>query len=1396
MEYPSAYIPIDRRLALLHQHAIPDRGVGTVLFADLSDFTELTETFFKVLGPKRGVERLTLQLNAIYGALIDSVVAERGSVVGFSGDALTCWFDGDLGQRAVQAAVNIQQRMSEWRTIAITEQVTASFAVKIGLAHGPVRRFVVGDPQIQYMDVLAGNILQQVMQAERHARRGEIVATAEVIAALGDTAILDDWRQPDFAALTGVTSTTPVEPWPSIDPALPNVATQPWLLGPVYSHITSVQSQFLSEIRPLVALFLGFTGIDYDTDPEAGAKLDALTRRVQHIVAQVEGTLLHLVIGDKGQYFYAVFGAPLAHEDDAVRAVRAALQLQALPAEFSDIATVHIGISQGRMLVGSYGNATYRAYSALGDEVNVAARLMQHATAGQILITERVAEAIDDLFSTTSQSPLALKGKREPLPVTLVQGLRRQAAAPATPSPGDLLVGREPELQQIAGWIARLQAGQGQIVVLEGDAGVGKSHLTRAVLDLAAGASVHSVFSACQSTDQDSAYTPWRQILYHLFALQEQSTGAESPRKQRRLSINRILAVVNQLNPAWVERVPLLSDVLELAIPDNATTSGFDARLRQEAVYSFIVDLLKLWANTQPLLIIIEDAHWIDETSLTGVLTLGPLLADLPLLLLITQRPPTQVAPPRLAPLYDLTHCAQLSVNLLTPGGVTALLGHRLQMKPPQLLVDIIQARTQGNPFFVEELLAAFRESGRLIRQPDGTWVLAASIVQELQSENCITRSDGEWSLVPDAPLSTIYLGLPDSVRGVVLARIDRLPEAHKVTLKVASTIGHIFEFAVLHQSHPLQPEATTIHEQLHLLESHNFTIVEIPGVLLSYIFKHTIIQEVAYDTLLEAQQQALHHAVGITLQRLRPEAVEQLAHHFSRGGQREQALHYLDLAARKAQRAYANETALAYYTRALELEERWQWHKGQIEILHLLGRRQEEFAALQALARSPGVPLAEVAFQWGLYYQVTSDYVQARIYMQRALEAYREEDNRIGEMLTLRRLGIIAHSEGEPEQAKQWYNDGLLRFQHHQPDVEEEAYALAQLLIGLGTIQRQQSEFEAAHSAYEQALQIYHSHANRWGEAEALNGLGGIAYYQRHYRAAQSYWAQAHSIYHNLGARVQQAISLYNLGLVLQELGDYDQAERYLHEALLIQQQVGNRLEEVNIWNILGALNQQIGDFSGAEECFRHGLALSRTIGMRAGEAYIRANLGGLYCDHGDSAEATEQFRAGLLLAQAQEDQVLISYFHSHSAILLLNQGDYAAAIAEAQTALTMRYELNLELWTTADLATLAAAQLALGQTTAAADYAQQALKLLDGHINEGLESPCRDYFVCAQVCRQVGDVTTANAALLTAYEQMQQQASKISDQTLRQQFLDRIPLHQAIAVALQSLPKMPRAS
>jgi tetratricopeptide (TPR) repeat protein/class 3 adenylate cyclase len=1302
---------------------------------------------------------------------------------------------------------------------------TLSLAIKVAVVLGPVRRFRVGDPQIQYIDVLAGATLDRMAAAERQAEKGEIVLGPEVITQLGNRVEVAEWRgeagsDQRVALVTGLNQSVEATPWkslPHVDQtergSLTEDQIRPWLLPVVNQRLRAEPGGFLAEIRPAVALFLKFTGLDYDQDDAAGEKLDTYIRWVQNVLADCEGNLIQLTIGDKGSYLYAAFGAPVAYDDDPARALAAAVELRSPPAEIDalPIMGVQIGISQGLMRAGAYGSPMRRTYGVLGDEVNLAARLMGKAEPGQILVSQRIANAVAQWYHLNAMGLIKLKGKQVPVPVWLVLDRRLPPSLPgmvtrfAAP-----LAGRAAELAQLEGILAAALVGQEQFVRLEGRAGVGKSHLVAEFAERAIRRGVRVALSTCESISRGTAYHPWRQIFRALFVLIDEPLESPVPppvisnttaAEQRRASLNKdspitrqimqVEMIVKDMNPDWLIRLPLLGDLLDLPIPDNPTTAALDPQLRQEALFALALELLQSWARAQPLLLLVEDAHWMDEASLRLTLAMSRVIANVPLLLVLVYRPLTRQDEPLWAELSQLLYFRHLELGELSPQAVAALVTNRLGSRPSALALSLIQAQAQGNPFFAEELVDALRESGDLSLGDDGTWTLSDAMFNTLREANCLVREalSGEWRLVPAAQLTDVDLGIPDSIHGAVLARIDRLPDTHKLTLKVASVIGSNFELDVLAQSHPVYPGQEALLEQIRGLEGRDLIRREAALPQPTYAFKHNITQEVTYETLLQRQQRELHRAVGQAVEGLQPEAVERLAYHYSRGAVRDKALIYLDKAAHKAQREYANETALNYYDQALVLEERWEWQKGKAEVLHILGRREDERAALSRLESTSGTPVFDIAYRWGRYYEAVGDFPEAQGAVERAMLACQDRGDVIGQARCLAQLGLIARRLGDYDRATAWYDEGLALFRDQVARTDEEDQALTRTLNGLGIVHREQGRFDQARDCHQRALRLSREGGDRLGEARALNNLGVTAYYQRAFAQAQAYHQQALEIRQAIGDRVGEGISFFNLGLVMLDAGDYGQAQDYLSQSLTIQQSVANRWEEVNVLNSLGSLYILLGDLATAQNCLQQGLELSREIGDEAGQAFVLGNLGLVARFRGDLTGAERLLADGLRLAQEQEDGYLQSLFLSHLGSVSLLTGRLDEALEQAGTALALRRELDLQVWTTADLATLAGAYSAAGQADRALDCARQALTILDDCGGEGPEYPHRDYFVCYQVLSAAGQAAAARTALGSAYKLVMTQAENIIDSTLRQSFLERVEINRQIVREYQNL-------
>ncbi|MBN1887162.1 MAG: adenylate/guanylate cyclase domain-containing protein, partial [Thermoflexales bacterium] len=322
----SVYIPTDRRHAMAQASQLPEQASGAAMFADISGFTPLTEALTRALGPRRGSEELTRQLNRVYDALIAEVERFHGSVIGFAGDAITCWFDeaGAIREsplRAVACALACQRTMEQFAQVAIPGGDTVQLAMKASVASGPARRFLVGDPAIQLIDVLAGATLARMAAGEHLAEKGEVIVdacTAEQIETsdrdregqIEKRRVCGDREEEGerFFVVEGLASEVEPAPWPELAAgALSEDLVRPWLLPPVYARLREGLGEFVTELRPVVALFLHFEGIDYDEDEDAGAKLDAYLRWTQATLARYEGYLLQFIVGDKGNYLYATF---------------------------------------------------------------------------------------------------------------------------------------------------------------------------------------------------------------------------------------------------------------------------------------------------------------------------------------------------------------------------------------------------------------------------------------------------------------------------------------------------------------------------------------------------------------------------------------------------------------------------------------------------------------------------------------------------------------------------------------------------------------------------------------------------------------------------------------------------------------------------------------------------------------------------------------------------------------------------------------------------------------------------------------------------------------------------------------------------------------------------------
>ena len=1144
MEQLAAYIPMDRRQAMRYDIALPDEADGAALFADISGFTKLTEALATVLGARRGAEELTYHLNRVYDAVISDLHLYGGAVMMFSGDAITCWFEGDDGLRAVACALRMQQTMQQFTAVSIPNGEVVSLSMKTAVSVGPARRFIVGDPTIQLIDTICGNTLDRLAAAEGTAEKGELVVDEETAHLLQTFLEIETWRQDEngrsAAVVQALRVDVPPTPWRKwLADDLSKEELQPWLLRPVFDRLISGGGDFLAELRPaVVALFLRFTGIDYDNDQDAGQKLDTFVREAQAIFSKYSSYLLQLTIGDKGSYIYGTFGAPISHEDDAVRGARAALELQQLAEKLSFINEVQIGLTQGRARTGAYGGALRRTYGVLGDAVNLSARLMQAAQPGQILATAQIVQQTESILDWTPLPKRQVKGKSDFVEPYRLDGVKQnQAFQIQVPRYSMQMVGRQAELKVIIEKLQLAMAGQGQIVGISGEAGIGKSRLVAEVVRIAESQQIVRYGGECQSYGTNSSYLVWESVWRGLFQIH----SAQSTETQ----INKLQSWVQETNESWGPRLPLFSSLLNLPIPDNELTGQFDAKLRKVSLESLLVSCLQALTADQPHLLVLEDVHWMDPLSADLLLELSRAIVDLPVLILLAYRP-VDAGAFDTAVLTSHDYFTELHLENFSRTDSEQLVMQKLLDAPvTEALMREIMDRAQGNPFYIEELLNYLRD-------------------QQINVNDVAT-----WS----------RQSLPTSLQSLILSRIDQLAEQEQTTLKVASVIGRLFNASMVYGIYPQlnEQDALTSLERLSQLD---MTIRETESPELAYLFKNIVTREVAYENLPFATRAMLHEAVGTFIESQYPGLLEQyvdlLAHHFSHSRNEEKQRIYLAKAGEMAQKAYANESAIAYYEQLIPLLDA----QAQVDIMLKAGKVNELLGQWSAAAKYYQNALQaaerlgdETAVAWsqtaiGELFRKQGQFDEATKWLILAQDNFKQLGDQAGVGQTLHFGGTLSAQQGNLEKAKRLYEKSL-EIRRDLGDLANEAAVLSNLAI----VARYLGDADKSRQLNEEALQLRRQIGDRWAISVSLNNLGNAALDQADYETARRCVEEAVAIQREVGDRSAIAISLNNLGNVVRSQGEYELARRLYIEGMGINEELGDKWAMAYLLEDMGCL-------------------------------------------------------------------------------------------------------------------------------------------------------------------------------------------------------------------------------
>ncbi len=897
----AAYIP--RRLEeQIRQEGRPAPGearrfLAATLFCDVSGFTRMAEELASD-GP-RGAEELNRVLLLTFTAMISLIQDAGGSVGHFYGDAMTVFFpesaNGDAAKRAMSCGLMMQRVMAASLSRVVTNRPSGQnpvfqLSMRVGLGYGECVDLVVGDPAESLEYVIGGPAIDEAVAAEHAAQHGQVFAAANFLRQVG-LEPRGEFQQLYHADAGGWGL---IEPDPAgAETAAPDNLDREILsrfIHPALVERLGVSgADFLAEHRPVTSMFVQFEGIDFN-DEDVGNRLQLYYEWARATVGRYGGAnsrLNRVLTGDKGNVLHIIFGAPVA-PDSPGQAIRCALALLREKPGF--ITSQRIGLAVGKVFACPVGSEARREYTVVGDVVNLSARLTQVCPENSLLIDENALARSRRWLEYETLPAVQLKGKQEPVPLYRAVGEKLAANRLQTRFGRwqRRLIGREEELEILIGGMEAAVRGIGGAASISGALGIGKSRL------LAAGGQYWlekggQIFMGdCQPHTSERPFGPWLEIWRDFFEIEADMSEA--------VQVELIRSRVQMLYPEAGTDVALWCEVMGVETGLEIEGEQLPADVRQARLFNLVRQCFLSAARRKPLFLALEDIHWADQASLDLIDALGDYLQEMPIFLVVTFRP-VETLPLKL-----------LNRPVCTP----VLLGDLPSDKAQELVEELLGVSEL--PRGVERHLGLRDREG--MSSPVNPLYLEEAL--RVMLENKVIEVNGRVrGRVQVNEQRLQQMQVPDTIHGLLLARLDGLPAASRDVLQIASVIGRQFALDILSRITPRQQDDDLVD----LLNG--LSVAELVQLIhadpeLTYLFQHAMTQEVAYESLPYARRQALHAAIADWLveryaDNLRP-FYSMLAYHYSQTDEHEEGLRYALAAADDARDIFANREAVELY--------------------------------------------------------------------------------------------------------------------------------------------------------------------------------------------------------------------------------------------------------------------------------------------------------------------------------------------------------------------------------------------------------------------------------------------------------------------------------------------------